>query len=966
MSAEPPSDPNAEPNSRRQRLAAAMAAFLAFRAGGGDAAAFLREHEDLRDLLEPMLAVDAADDGGDDPHATGDAAVLAPGSTLDDYRIVRLVGRGGMGAVYEAEQRSLRRRVALKVLHEHLAWSPGAIARFRREAAAASRLRHPGLVPIHEVGEWRGRHWFSMEFVDGVPLAERVHDARFGVRADVSRAAEAAELVARIADALQHAHEQGLVHRDVKPHNVMLSADGTVRLLDFGLAAATDGSSEQTVTGTFLGTPHYCSPEQIAGRRVGPAADVFALGVVLYELLARQRPFDGETARVVLLKIEEGRFAPLRQRAPDAPRDLETICHKALEPLPQDRYADAGALAADLRRFLRIEPILAVPPSAWTRTTKWVRRQRLRVGLIATSAVLAVGVPLAWIRHVRDADAIDAGQTMLAQVDDLSFQSVEQSLALLKDQLDRQPSPGARHEPRVDEQVRLCEGLLAVSEKQPLRRARVARALWMIGGIYVHLRRAEPALRAAARAREILLADAPRDGASAAVQRQLGLIARLELAARQLAEPTRGDAEFERALALLRPLAERTPAAAEDAVELADLLLLRARNLADRIDRRAEAEPLLREALALASAPAAAARAPVLATRIEAVLGQVLLDLRRHDAALELLRGVVERIGERPEDPALGVDRALAMAGIGQAQQRLGRSADAERSLRAAVESAEGAMQDWPGSAQLRRAMLASRIQLGSLLLVRGRLDAAEEQLRIAARTLPSFPDGGAAAGWMERSLRADLAAQLANCLLLQSSVAEVDVEHARELLDESCALLETLVREQPGWLEFRIDLGAANNSLASLANERREHAVAAPFARRAIEQQQAVLQAVPQHRTARTMLGIHQAHLAYALAHRGDAPGAAEAARGTLANAPREMAALRLAAEAAVRAAQAAADDDLADAAAAHSTLAVEALAAIAAVNAKEARRLLADARFASLRGRDDFAALQARLGGR
>jgi serine/threonine protein kinase len=333
-------------NDREQRLlrlGQAMDAFLRFRRGdaGADRERFLRDHENLRDLLVPMFDDDGDADVTD--AAAGDtdpqqAFQPAPGRQLGDYRLVREIGRGGMGVVWEAEQISLRRRVALKLLPEHLSQSPQSIERFRREAAAASRLRHPGLVPIHEVGEWHGVHFFSMEFVEGRTLHVVMQQERFGVRADCSRTAEAAEVTARLADALHHAHEHGLVHRDVKPHNVMVGHDGSVRLLDFGLAKDLDART-QSGGAEFFGTPHYCSPEQITGQTtIGPAADVFSLGIVLYELLARRRPFDGESSRIVLRRIETGEFPSLRSVAPSVPRDLQTICHKALEPRPQDRY----------------------------------------------------------------------------------------------------------------------------------------------------------------------------------------------------------------------------------------------------------------------------------------------------------------------------------------------------------------------------------------------------------------------------------------------------------------------------------------------------------------------------------------------------------------------------------------------------------------------------------------------------
>jgi len=496
--------PNDDQDGRLQRLAAAMEAFLQFRAGGanGDRAAFLAANAPLRDLLEPMLD-DAADDDTDAPF------VPQPGQCLGDYRLLREVGRGGMGVVYEAEQVSLRRRVALKVLPAHLASSPRAIERFRHEATLASRLRHPAIVPIHEVGEWRGVHFFSMEFVDGRPLHVAMQDTRLGVRADCSRVAECAELVARVASALQHAHEHGLVHRDVKPHNVMIGADGGVRLMDFGVAKELDAATRSSA-GEFLGTPHYCSPEQITGAAIGPTADVFALGIVLYELLAHRRPFEGDDARAVLRRIEIGEFPSLRSVAPQVPRDLQTICHKALERHPGHRYPSAGAMGDDLRRFLRIEPIHAAPPSLFTRSTKWVRRHRLRLAVTTLLLMTVVGAPSALAFHLhRTRAAIESERAVLDQAEELAFRSIEQTLALLGQQMERLPGPGSQYEPQLASVADLCTQFLELRSELPQRLRRVAASLEILAGIRIAMEqhaRAEVLIR---RARVLLAGPGP-------------------------------------------------------------------------------------------------------------------------------------------------------------------------------------------------------------------------------------------------------------------------------------------------------------------------------------------------------------------------------------------------------------------------------------------------------------------------
>ncbi len=945
-SPEPPSEDRA---ARLLRLARAMDLFLAFRNSGpaGDRESFLREHADLRDLLEPMFAADG--ETAEDPDAP---PALRAGQRVGDYRLVREVGRGGMGIVWEAEQISLRRRVALKVLSDHLTLSARSIERFRHEAAAASRLRHAAIVPIFEVGEWRGVHFFSMEFVDGRTLSDLMQKDRLGVRTDRSRAAEAAEITARIADALQHAHDHGLVHRDVKPHNVMLAADGTVRLMDFGLAKEL-GPLSQSATVDFLGTPHYASPEQVTGiGPVGPTSDVFSLGIVLYELLARRRPFDGDSARVVMRRIENGEFPSLRTAAPSAPRDLQTICHKALERRPQDRYPSAGAFADDLRRFLRIEPILAAPPGVVTRTAKWIRRHHLRVVAGTAVTVAVVGAPVAYALHLRETNrTIRQERAVLADAEEIGFQSIEQTIALLADQLDRMPGPIRRHEPGADAVVQLCDRFLALRVDEPGRRDRVASALVGIAAIYANLGRLEDAFAACRRAHGLLDASARPDDLE---HRELvGRLLQRELFLRQLATPNAGDAEFERAASHWRALRD-TGGSERASRELAAVLHLRAQCLADRHDRRDEAEHLAQQALELL--PTGDPRNATLRVRSEAVLGQLELATDRPDAAHERLRRVVASVDALPAEPVLAVEKAMAMANLGSALQRLGRSPEAERALQDAIAAATTNLRLFPGSRALHRAMLVASGELASRRMQDNRLDQAEATLRAAA-ALP-MDDEASPTTQAERSLLATIDRELADCLLLRD---DRDGSHAEaeRLLQRACGRLVRLVEEQPKQPMLRTELALAWNALASSANEHGRHAAAIDFAERAIAQQQAVLVGRPEDPRGRTILGLNQGQLAYALAREGRGADAVEAASAAIANAPKKVATLRLAAEAAARAAAAATGGD----ATTYGGVAVQALHAIAELDGREARRLLGDRRFVGLAERDDFQDLRRRL---
>jgi serine/threonine protein kinase/WD40 repeat protein len=263
------------------------------------------------------------------------------------YEVLGELGRGGMGVVYKARQVGLDRLVALKVVLAGAGAGPEDLARFRREAEAVARLRHPNVVEIYQVGETGGLPYFAMELCGGGSLAQQLAGGPLAPR-------RAAELVETLARAVQAAHEAGVVHRDLKPANVLLAQDGTPKVTDFGLAKKLDGTSELTATGAIVGTPSYMAPEQASGdgKRVGPAADVYALGAVLYACLAGRPPFQAGTQVDTLLQVLTDRPVPPGQLRPGVPADLEAICLRCLEKNPGKRFAGAAELADALRRFL--------------------------------------------------------------------------------------------------------------------------------------------------------------------------------------------------------------------------------------------------------------------------------------------------------------------------------------------------------------------------------------------------------------------------------------------------------------------------------------------------------------------------------------------------------------------------------------------------------------------------------------
>src|ERR1700722_2803957 len=279
---------------------------------------------------------------------------------ISGYAVECVLGQGGMGVVYKALQLKLNRTVAIKMLLAGPYAGPHELARFLGEARAVAGLRHPNIVQVHDVGEVEGRRSFAMEFLEGGSLAQRL-----GGQPQPSR--QAGELVATLAEAIEVAHRQGIVHRDLKPGNILLTAEGTPKISDFGLARSFDADQHLTQSGARIGTLSYMAPEQLLGRSrlIGPAADIYSLGAVLYELIAGRPPFRAETQKETERQILAEDPVPPRRLNPATPRDLETICLKCLHRNSPRRYETAQALADDLRRWRRGEPIQARPVSFW-------------------------------------------------------------------------------------------------------------------------------------------------------------------------------------------------------------------------------------------------------------------------------------------------------------------------------------------------------------------------------------------------------------------------------------------------------------------------------------------------------------------------------------------------------------------------------------------------------------------------
>lgn len=423
--------------------------------GQPDQEAYLRAHPDLATALQGVFKTL---DFVERTSRSIDGTRLEAGQELGGYRIVREVGRGGMGVVYEAVQISLDRCVALKVLPFGALLSGTAAERFAREAATAGRLHHTNIVPVHDVGEEQGVHYYAMQYIDGTSLSQQIKMLQSeGTPPCRDDFLQIARWGRQVADALAYAHGEGIIHRDIKPSNLLLDHRGNVWVTDFGLARA-ESHATITVTGDVIGSARYMSPEQASGgkRPIDKRTDIFSLGITLYELLTRTPAFDAGSREAVLNQVVTRRLPLIRKIEPVIPKDLETIVSRCLEKEPSLRYQTAGELAEDCRRFGEGEPIQARRTPLIVKAARFLNRHRIRAAGTLLIVILAMITMMLVGKYRRTQEQICL---------DKAFDAIllEQNTRSALEHLDEAASYGAD-----SAAYHLCRGLIPLQSGKPL------------------------------------------------------------------------------------------------------------------------------------------------------------------------------------------------------------------------------------------------------------------------------------------------------------------------------------------------------------------------------------------------------------------------------------------------------------------------------------------------------------------
>lgn len=817
------SDPSVDPSAiqrlsaeQQDRLAGILDRYLSSLESGAPLSRedLLRAHPELAEPLEGYLqslddlhAAAAAFAGA--PHAAEPAAdATADEKRLGDFKLLREIGRGGMGVVYEAWQISLGRRVALKTLPFAAVLDGKQVARFKNEAQAAAQLHHPNIVSVYAVGVDRGVHYYAMQFIDGQPLDRAIAELREaadqgpGAEPDAScgdadnlnvahergSAGAAVEAVStrrsclsthrhnrseycrtvvrlgvQAAEALHAAHEYGIVHRDVKPSNLILDGDGNVWITDFGLARCqTDAAF--TRTGELVGTTRYMSPEQARGQSalVDHRTDVYSLGATLYELLALEPAFPGDDGPALLRRIDQEEPRRLRRLQPALPADLETVVAKAMAKRREDRYATAQELADDLRRVLECRPTLARPPGISDRFGKWARRhRRLVAGVIAVAFLAAIGMTASTLLIAREKNKARLDFLRAERNLEAARATVDYLGAHVAERLADVPGTDQIRGELLQETLRYYKDFVKQAQDDPSLRADLALTYSKIGDLSGRIGSNEEAIaahRSAVSLYEQLAAGAPED------------------------------VEYRRRLAL--------------SLNNQALVL-------GRVGRTDDARRAYRE-------------------------------------AIRLQEGLLDEAGDRGRSRS---DLALSHNNLGLLESATGDAARAETFFREAIRLQELVLADDPESSEYLRSLAASLNNLGELYLNDQPQRAAqwyEQVVELQSRAAAARPGA--------LKFRSDLALAYNNLGAAQSRAKQV--AEAAAAYEKAIAIQRELARVAPAQKSYRSDLAVSLNNLALAETSLGRVAEAEQSYRQALELLEFLVAHTPEDPRLRSSLG--------------------------------------------------------------------------------------------------------------
>jgi tetratricopeptide (TPR) repeat protein len=752
-----------------------------------------------------------------------------------DYEIVREIARGGMGVVFQARQLSLNRTVAVKMVLAGQLADERDIRRFYTEAEAAASLDHPGIVPIFEVGHNEGQHYFSMGFVDGQSLSQRLALGPLPHR-------EAAALMVKVAEAIEYAHQREVIHRDLKPANILLDRHGNPRVTDFGLAKKVQCDSGLTGSGQIMGTPSYMPPEQAGGKRgeVGPASDVYALGATLYAVLTGRPPFQSATAMDTVIQVLSDEPVPPRRLNAAVPQDLETICLKCLEKEPQKRYPRAELLGADLRRFLAEEPIAARPVGGLERTWRWCRRNPWAAALAGTVAaslltatvvaILVASQQSAHARAIRGKNteltaantALELERTRALEREKLAIDAVKRfgdavsTNRVLKDNAALEPLRRELLKEPLSFFKTLRDQLDAARDTRPESLDRLARAAFDLAQLTAEIGDRQDALRAHKESLAIgerLARENPNvDQFQSQLAATYGTIGSLQI---QTGDPDQALESYNNALVIQDRLARDNASVTEFQSELATSH-----------------------------------------NNIGALQSQTGHPDQALDSYAKALT-IFERLArENPSVTKFQSRVAGSHNNIGFLQSQAGRPDQALESFGKALAIRERLARENPSANELQLSLAGTHANIGLLQRATGHPDQALQSCAKAlaiqerlARENPSVTE-----------FQSRLAQSYNNIGMLRSETGHPD--QALESYAKALPIDERLAREHPESPDYASDLGGTLNNMALIDLDRKRFREARDRLRQAISWQKKALAASPRHPTYRQFLGNHLGNL--------------------------------------------------------------------------------------------------------